>query len=90
MDVLRSTHPESAVMLVSPDEIQDKVSIAAQVPEQLIARGLKAGDWVREASQACGGKGGGKPDKVQGGGNESWKVTDAVRVATEFAVSKLN
>ena len=47
--------------------------------------GLKAGDWVREAAQACGGKGGGKPDKAQGGGTEPAKLPDAINAARAFA-----
>jgi alanyl-tRNA synthetase len=90
MDVLRSTHADSAVMLISPDEAEGKVSIAAQVPKALIDKGLKAGDWVREASTACGGKGGGKPDKAQGGGTDPSKVADAVEAARAFASSHLS
>ncbi len=89
MDVVRSAHAESAVMLISPDEAEGKVSIAAQVPDALIKRGLKAGDWVREAASACGGKGGGKPDKAQGGGTDPSKVIDAERVATMYASKTL-
>jgi alanyl-tRNA synthetase len=64
------------------------VTIVAGVPEALIAKGLKAGDWVREASQAVGGKGGGRPDTAQGGGTDASKLPDAVRVAREFAAGK--
>ncbi|MDX2148154.1 MAG: alanine--tRNA ligase [Planctomycetota bacterium] len=66
--LVRDKCPKSAVMLVGVDHEQDKLSIAAAIPEGLVARGLKAGDWVRDACAACGGKGGGKPDSAQGGG----------------------
>ena len=89
MDVLRQAHAGSAVLLISADEAEGKVSIAAQVPEELIARGLKAGDWVREASQACGGKGGGKPDKAQGGGTDPAKAGEAEAAARSFAEKAL-
>ncbi len=89
MDAVRARRPDAAIMLLSADEAESKVSIAASVPEAHIASGLKAGDWVREAAQACGGKGGGKPDKAQGGGTEPGKIDDAIAAARAFASSKL-
>ncbi|MEM1423170.1 MAG: DHHA1 domain-containing protein, partial [Planctomycetota bacterium] len=89
MDVLRQAHSGSAVLLISADDEGGKVSIAAQVPEALIARGLRAGDWVREASNACGGKGGGKPDKAQGGGTDPARAGDAEAAARAFAAQSL-
>ncbi|MCA9294801.1 MAG: alanine--tRNA ligase, partial [Phycisphaerales bacterium] len=46
MDVLKSKRPESAVMLFGADASEGKVTIVARVPDALIKRGLKAGDWV--------------------------------------------
>jgi len=85
LDAVRSKHGESAILLVSPDEASGKVSIVAAVPEALIGKGLKAGDWVREASRACGGKGGGRPDSAQGGGTEPAKINDAIEAARAYA-----
>jgi len=62
-----------------------KVAIVARVPEALIARGLKAGDWVREAAQACGGSGGGKPDMAQAGGKDPDRIDDAQHRAQHYA-----
>ncbi len=89
LDAVKAKHSESAILLASPDEDEGKVSIVAAVPKALIEQGLKAGDWVREASQACGGKGGGRPDSAQGGGTEPGKVNEAVEAAQAFAQSKL-
>jgi alanyl-tRNA synthetase len=77
--------PRTAVMLVSADEGEGKVSVIAQVPKWLIDKGLKAGDWVRTAAEACGGKGGGKPDSAQGGGTDVTKVRDAMVAARHAA-----
>jgi alanyl-tRNA synthetase len=74
-------------LFLSPDERNGKVSIAASVPQSWIARGLKAGDWVKAAAQACGGSGGGKPDIAQAGGKDPGKTTDAVRAAREMAMA---
>ena len=85
MDVIRAKRPESAVILFGPDEAAGKVSIAAVVPEGLIKRGLKAGEWVREAAKVCGGGGGGRPDMAQAGGKDPGKVGEAMAAASAFA-----
>jgi alanyl-tRNA synthetase len=81
--------PKVGVLLFSPDEAEGRVSIMAAVPKSLIDRGLKAGDWVREAAQACGGKGGGKPDQAQGGGTDVSKMKEASKVARTYAARVL-
>jgi alanyl-tRNA synthetase len=85
LDVAKSKAPETAVLLVSPDAEAGKVSIAARVPQSLIAKGLKAGDWVKAAAQACGGSGGGKPDMAQAGGKDASKVGEAIDAAKALA-----
>lgn len=90
LDTVRGNSHESAILLASRDLEEGKVSIVASVPEGLIKRGLKAGDWVRAASQACGGKGGGRPDAAQGGGTQPEKLDDALDVAHETATSLLS
>ncbi len=81
--------PKKAVMLVSPDTEGNKIAILAVVPEALIKRGLKAGDWVKAAAEACGGKGGGKPDNAQGGGTDVSKLRDTLDAARTFAARLL-
>ncbi|MHC5002103.1 MAG: alanine--tRNA ligase [Planctomycetota bacterium] len=85
MDVIRAGHEDAAVMLLTADEEDAKVFIAARVPKPLIGRGLKAGDWVREAAKACGGGGGGRPDMAQAGGKDPAKVDAAIETARAFA-----
>jgi len=90
MDVVRAKHEDSAVMLVTADEAEGKVMIVARVPEPMIKQGLKAGDWVKQAAQTCGGGGGGRPDMAQAGGKDPSKIDDAMRAARTFADGKLN
>jgi alanyl-tRNA synthetase len=85
LDVAKAKAPETAVLLVSPDAAAGKVGIAARVPQSLIAKGLKAGDWVKAAAQACGGSGGGKPDMAQAGGKDVTKVAEAIAAAKALA-----
>ncbi|MCL4197839.1 MAG: alanine--tRNA ligase [Phycisphaerales bacterium] len=84
-DVVRSQRPRSAMLLASAIPEEGKVAIIAVVPEALIKRGLKAGDWVREVAVVCGGKGGGRPDMAQAGGREPDKLHDALERARGFA-----
>lgn len=83
---VRDVWPRAAVMLFSVDETSGKVGVCAMVPDALIAKGLKAGDWLRDACAIIGGKGGGKPDSAQGGGTEVTKVREAVIAARRSAV----
>jgi alanyl-tRNA synthetase len=83
---VRDKLPRAAVMLLSVDEAGGRVAIMCAVPESLIAKGLKAGDWLRDAAAAVGGKGGGKPDSAQGGGTDITKVADAMKSARTTAI----
>ena len=67
----------------------DKVTLVAGVSDDLIKRGLKAGDWVREAAQACGGNGGGRPNLAQAGGRDPAKLPAALDAARAFAAGKI-
>ena len=89
---IRDRCPRSAVMLLSPDEsdpANPRVSVMAAVPESIVKKGLKAGDWVRETAAVLGGKGGGRPDQAQGGGADVTKVKDAVALARKSALAKV-
>ena len=67
-------------------EGEGKVAVIAAVPKAMIDHGLKAGDWVRVASEVLGGKGGGKPDMAQGGGTQVGKVKEAIALARQHAL----
>ena len=85
MDVIRARHAEAGVMLLGADEVEARVVIVARVPQTLIDKGLKAGDWVRRAAEVCGGRGGGRADMAQAGGTEPDKIPDAIAAAKAFA-----
>ncbi len=55
-----------------------KPIIIAVVTKDLIARGLKAGDIVREVAAVVGGGGGGRPDMAQAGGKDASKLPEAL------------
>jgi alanyl-tRNA synthetase len=84
MDSLRKKQPSGlALMLACSDEA--KVSFCAAVSDDLIALGLKAGDWIRETAKVAGGGGGGRPNMAQAGGKDPSKLPDALARAREVA-----
>jgi len=58
-----------------------KVSLAVKVSKDLVARGLHAGNIVKEAAKVVGGGGGGRPDFAQAGGKDPTKLAEALATA---------
>jgi alanyl-tRNA synthetase len=85
MDALRKRAISHGILLASTAE--EKVSIVAAVSEDLIKKGLKAGDWVRETAKIVGGGGGGRPQMAQAGGKDPSKIREALDRARSFATS---
>jgi len=73
----------SAVILLG-GVLDGKVVLVAGVTQDLTAR-LKAGDLMRQAAAAVGGKGGGRPDMAQGGGTEPARLDEALALVSAFA-----
>jgi alanyl-tRNA synthetase len=69
-------------VIVLATESDGKVSLIAGVTKDLTAR-FKAGDLIREVATCVGGKGGGRPDMAQAGGNDPSGIPAALeRVPT--------
>lgn len=77
-------------MIFSVDHPTSKVSINASVPDALIQKGLKAGDWLREAAAVVGGKGRGQARRRQGGGTDASKIKEAIMAARAAAMRVLH
>jgi alanyl-tRNA synthetase len=88
MDSIKKKAGSYAVMLASADD--GKVNFVAAVSDDLIAKGLKAGDWIRETARVAGGGGGGRPQMAQAGGKDSSKLNDALETARRFAREKVS
>jgi alanyl-tRNA synthetase len=69
----------SAVILLG-GVFDEKVVLVAGVTQDLTTR-VKAGDLMRQAAAAVGGKGGGRPDMAQGGGVDAGKLDEALALA---------
>ncbi|KAL7058888.1 hypothetical protein AAHC03_012964 [Spirometra sp. Aus1] len=82
--------PTTAVMALSVDKTANKILCLTQVPKVLIARGLKANEWVATVSKKIGGKGGGKEASAQATGcAAACRIEEVVQLAKSFASSKL-
>ncbi|MGI3783451.1 MAG: DHHA1 domain-containing protein, partial [Janthinobacterium lividum] len=66
----------------------DKPSVVVVTTEGARHRRLSAGDLVRVASETLGGRGGGKPDIAQGGGNDGSRAAEAL-TAVEHAIGHI-
>lgn len=60
--------------------VDDKVSLIVGVTKDLTGR-VKAGDVVNAAAAEVGGKGGGRPELAQAGGNDASKLDKALQAA---------
>ncbi|WP_312570445.1 alanine--tRNA ligase [Stutzerimonas balearica] len=72
----------SAVILLGGAQ-EDKVVLVAGVTKDLTTR-FKAGELMKQAAAAVGGKGGGRPDMAQGGGTDVGALDDALALAAKF------
>ena len=90
MNTITSANPNKAVMLMSPDQGAGRVALMAAVPQGIVGRGLKAGDWIREVAGIMGGKGGGRPDNAQGSGQDISKLKDATAHARTYAFGQIS
>ena len=54
-----------------------------------MARGVKAGDVVKQVSAIAGGSGGGKPDCAMGGGKDPLMLDNALAMVDNVVSMKL-
>ncbi len=86
-DWLRDKLGSSVVVVGSV--INDKPMLVAAVTEDVIKRGVKAGDLVRDAARIIGGGGGGRPNMAQAGGKDASKLPDALNSIVEWVEERL-
>ena len=87
MDKLKDKLKSAAIVLASVND--GKVSIAAGVTQDLIAK-LKAGDLANHVASQVGGKGGGKPDMAMAGGTDPSQLPQALASVQAWVQQKLN
>ncbi|MFG0866183.1 alanine--tRNA ligase [Pseudomonas sp. FYR_7] len=82
VDQLKNKLGQAVILLGS--EHEGKVVLVAGVTKDLSSQ-LKAGDLMKQAAAAVGGKGGGRPDMAQGGGVDVAALDQALALAVPFA-----
>lgn len=86
-DRFREKYPSGVVVLGSA--VANRPVLIAAVTEDLVKRGLKAGDLVKETAQVIGGSGGGRPTLAQAGGKDASKLNEAIDQVTPFVKARL-
>ena len=76
-------------VLVLFNDAGQKVSLICKVSEDWVAKGLDAGKVVSELAQILGGRGGGRKNMAQAGGNEPHKIPQAMQKTPELLKSML-
>ncbi|CAD5200554.1 alanine--tRNA ligase [Pseudomonas sp. FEN] len=81
VDQLKNKLGRAVILLGSVHE--EKVVLVAGVTKDLTGQ-LKAGDLMKQAAAAVGGKGGGRPDMAQGGGIDAAQLDAALALTVPF------
>jgi len=69
----------SGVLSVATEDAEGRYALFAFVTDELIGRGVRAGDLVRGMAAVAGGRGGGRPHMAQGGVEDPARVEEALR-----------
>jgi alanyl-tRNA synthetase len=86
-DRFRERYPSGAAVLASI--VDKRPLVIASVSEDLVKRGLHAGELVKVTAQILGGGGGGKPTLAQAGGKDPEKISEALSRAAAWVEDKL-
>lgn len=88
IDSIKKKAGSAAIVLATAEE-DDKVLLLAGVTDDLIHKGLRAGDIVKEIAPIVGGGGGGRPQMAQAGGKDPSKIQQALEKARELILQRL-
>ncbi|HEX6305248.1 MAG TPA: alanine--tRNA ligase [Anaerolineales bacterium] len=86
-DRFRQRYPSGVTVLASVSD-GSPILIAA-ITEDLVARGLHAGDLVKSVAQPLGGGGGGRPTLAQAGGKDASKLEEALNSVAKWVEERL-
>jgi alanyl-tRNA synthetase len=86
VDQLKNKLGSAALILAAVED--SKVSLVAGVTKDKTDR-IKAGDLVNFVAQKVGGKGGGRPDLAQAGGNDPGKLPEALASVPDWIRQQL-
>jgi alanyl-tRNA synthetase len=87
-DNIRDKLGSGIVVLASVYE--DKPGIIVMVTTDLINKGIRANELIREVAKFIGGSGGGKPDIAQAGGKDAGKINEALQAVKQIVQAALS
>jgi alanyl-tRNA synthetase len=87
VDMLKKKAKSAAIVLGFEQE--GRATLLAGVTDDLIKKGLKAGDIIKEIAPIVDGGGGGRPQMAQAGGKNPERIGDALAKAAELIKEKL-
>jgi len=87
IDMLKKKAKSAAIVLAFDDD--GKATLLAGMTADLVKKGLKAGDIVKQIAPIVDGGGGGRPQMAQAGGKKPEKIDDALKKAAEIIKQKL-
>ncbi len=79
----------SSIVLVLLGEQDGKVSIVCMATDDLVKKGVHAGNVVKEVAPVVDGRGGGRPNMAQAGGSNVGKISEAIQKAKEVLTSQI-
>ncbi len=88
VDMLKKKAASAAIALGF--EADGKVVLLVGVTDDLVKKGLKAGDVIKEIAPIVGGGGGGRPQMAQAGGKDPAKIDEALAKGAELIKGKLD
>ena len=86
-DQFRQRFPTGVVVVASA--LEGRPTIIAAVSDDLVKKGLHAGDLVKAVAAVVGGGGGGRPNLAQAGGKDPEKLSEALDQVLPWVKSKL-
>ena len=86
-DALRDKDPSVVALIAAVNG--DKITFQCVCGKEAVAKGIRAGDIIKNVTAIAGGKGGGKPDSAMGGGNLVEKLPEALAALEGFVEAKL-
>ena len=76
-------------VIVLAGEKDGKVSLLAMATDDVVKKGIHAGNIIKAAAAVCGGGGGGRPNMAQAGGKDAAKIGDALAKAKEVVAEQV-
>ena len=79
----------SGVIVLASEVAADKVNLITMATEDLVKKGVHAGNIIKEVAKTVGGGGGGRPNMAQAGGKLPAKINEALEVAKKTLEGQL-